>query len=958
MPNNKDDYNERKDSNRAKPKGNFSKPSGGFGKPKGSFGEKRDSGGYQGKRDDNRSSFGGDNRNSGGYQGKRDDNRSSFGGGDNRNSGVYQGKREDNRSSFGGDNRNSGGYQGKRDDSRSSFGVGDNRNFGGYQGKRDDNRGFSSDRGFSESRNDDSRDFGDKKSFGDKPRGRFGKPSFGDKRNSGSFRDKDDNRSFGAKKDFGFKDKRDNKGFSDKKPYSGGQKSSKPAEKNEPKISLEYVLNYFHKHDVVDINDVQSLLVGNNSDIFFSKVNLLMNNNIVEIAGDNKLKLNSTYINDSLCEYSYIKIKSQLVGKHYLVDMSPLDKKLQSEEEVIIEELKENLKDRLILCKISIDGEKIIANPIFYLNDISEQDIKQLENSGLIKGIYQKYDNIDVIVPVSIKSRRNINLSEIPANLQIGTMIEARFTSKPDDFAPQAIFSKIISADNSATSSSMLSVYQYDLHYKFSEEILETAKNFTGVELGTRRDIRHIPLVTIDDDDAKDFDDAIFAKEIEGRPDTYQIYVAIADVAHYVKPNDALDVEAKLRGNSVYLPGFVIPMLPKELSNGWCSLNPNEERGCLVMEGIINRNGELENFDFYRGLMKSHARLTYSEVATAIDGEVSEKLQPLMETVINPLHSAFLLLDMARKKRNAVEISSKESKFILDKHENILDVIAKESLVSHKIVEEFMISANVATAKLIARNGLAQSGKAIYRIHAKPSVEKVMNFTGALKSFGLDIRSPENVTSNFFNNLLKEFAEKNIFNSLNEAVLRCQSQAEYSNENIGHFGLALKEYCHFTSPIRRYSDLMIHRLILSIVDGEEFNYSAAEVSNIAQSISLSERLAFNAEKSAKNRVFAKWLSSKIGESFLSEVSTITNAGMFVNLIDNGASGLVPMRTISRGFASVDLNRHIIKDKEANRSFTLGDKVPVIIKEADEIRGMLTFLLDDDKMQSESKKRFK
>lgn len=823
-------------------------------------------------------------------------------------------------------------------------------NFSDRQPKKDresDQREFDRPRGkFGKTiHSDNNRDFSGKKTFGgDRDRDLGEKRSFGNK-----------DRNFGDKSFSGRRDERDNnKRFSDKKSRFDDKKSDKP----EYKISLEYVLNYFHKHDIVDINEVQNQIVGESSDLFFSKVNLLMNKGVVEIASENKLKLNSTYLNDSLCEYSYIKIKSQLVKNHYLVSISPLNKKQTSEEEIIIDELKENLKDRIILSKISIDGEKIIAAPIFYLNDLSNDDIKQIDNSGLIKGVYQNYDNEDVVIPLNIKSRRNINLLNVPTNLEVGSFIEARFTSKIEDPQPEATFLKVISNDSSATSSSMLSVYQYELPTKFSDDILDLAKKFEAPTLGNRRDIRHIPLVTIDDDDAKDFDDAIYARPVEGREDTYQIYVAIADVAAYVKPKDLLDNEAKLRGNSVYLPGFVIPMLPKELSNGWCSLNPNEDRGCLVMEGIVNRNGELESFEFYRGLMKSSARLTYSEVASAIDGEISDKLSPLMENIINPLKKAFELLDSARKKRNAVDIQSSESKFILDENENILDIVAKQSLVSHKIVEEFMISANVAAAKLIAKKGLAQSGLAVYRIHAKPAQEKMIAFTGTLKSFGLNIKAPEIATPAFFNNLLTEFNGKSIFNPLNEAILRCQSQAEYSNENIGHFGLALKEYCHFTSPIRRYSDLMVHRLILSIIDNEEFNYSANKVANIAQSISLSERLAFNAEKSAKNRVFAKWLSSKIGESFESEVSTITNAGMFVNLVDNGASGLIPMRTISRGFASVDLNKHIIKDREANRSFTLGDRVPIIIKEADEVRGMLTFLIDENKMHSKSKKRFK
>ncbi|MDR0483761.1 MAG: VacB/RNase II family 3'-5' exoribonuclease [Alphaproteobacteria bacterium] len=714
-------------------------------------------------------------------------------------------------------------------------------------------------------------------------------------------------------------------------------------------ISLEHVLDYFEHNEIVNIQNLEA----DTAEMFLSKINLLLKRNVVESLNENTFKLNLEYADKDIHTYSYIKLKSSLIGNHYIVQMSPLNKNSQSEEEVIVENLKDNLKDRTILAKITVDAEKIIATPLFYLNDLTKST-QTVVDVNLFKGVYQIYDNTPVIIPLSFKSRQNVILLETPKNLTVGAIIEAQFVEESNN--EEAIFTRIISQDNSATSASMLSVYQYNLRHEFSSEILELAKNFTAVSPEGRRDIRDIPLVTIDDETAKDFDDAIFAKKIEDREDTYKIYVAIADVAYYVKPNDALDMEAQLRGNSVYLPGFTIPMLPKELSNGWCSLNPNEDRGCLVMEGIVNRNGELESFEFYRGLMKSHARLTYNQVANAIDGNVSAEIEPLMDNVINPLKEAFLLLDKARRKRNAIELQSVESKFILDKNNNILDVKVRESLISHKIVEEFMIAANVATAKLISKAKLSLSGLAIYRVHAKPSAEKILNFANTLKSFGLNIQPPQNINGAFFNNLLNEFSNKDFANALNEAALRAQSQAEYSNENIGHFGLALKEYCHFTSPIRRYSDLMIHRLILSIINSEEFKYSAPMVANISKAISLTERLAFNAEKSADHRAFAKWLSSRIGESFMAEISTITNAGIFVNLIDNGASGLIPMRTVSRGFAIVDLKRNTVKDKQSGRVFTLGEKLPIIIKEADSLRGLLTFLIDEDSMPEKRKKR--
>ncbi|MCL2566700.1 MAG: VacB/RNase II family 3'-5' exoribonuclease [Alphaproteobacteria bacterium] len=828
--------------------------------------------------------------------------------------------------------------------------FGNNNPFGNRESSKDgDERSFKD--GFKSRNLFSSRgSFGGKKTFGGN-----GKP-FNSNR---PFREKEERDSQGNKKFFGRKKFNDNIETSNNRSFRGGKfkgnaswgkNSSRipkdiPTLPNKNGVSLEYVLDYFQQHETTNL-----LALQNNAEMFLSKINLLLKNDVVKQIDEDTFKLNLDEASQGISEFSYLKIKSSLIGNHYFVQISSLNKKPHGEEEVIIENLKENLKDRIILAKITVQEEKIIATPLFYLREINNPQ-PQIQSNDLLRGVYQIYDNTDFLIPLNYKSRNNLYLLNVPKNLNAGAIVEAVL-----DGNDEATFSRIIAQDNSATSVSMLSVYQYNLRNEFSAEIKSLAKSFEAVDPANRRDIRDIPLVTIDDDDAKDFDDAIFAKKIEGRENTYKIYVAIADVSWYVKPNDALDMEAQLRGNSVYLPGLTIPMLPKELSNGWCSLNPNEDRGCLVMEGIINHNGELESFEFYRGLMKSHARLTYTKVANALDGEVSEDLQPLMENVIHPLREAFYLLDSARKKRNAIELESPEAKFILDKNNNILDVKLRESLISHKIVEEFMIAANVATAKLITRAGLNLSGLAIYRVHAKPSPEKIMAFTNTLKSFGLMVKPPVNIKSSFFNDLLHEFSDKPFFNALNEAVLRSQSQAEYANENIGHFGLALKEYCHFTSPIRRYSDLMIHRLVLSIINKETFQYSSALVANIAKSISMSERLAFNAERSADNRAFAKWLSSQIGESFMSEVSTITNAGMFVNLVDIGASGLIPMRTISRGFAQVDLKKNMIIDRHSGRTFNLGDKIPIIIKEADSMRGLLTFIIDEDNMVKKPKRR--
>ncbi|MFL1781324.1 Ribonuclease R [Candidatus Hepatincolaceae symbiont of Richtersius coronifer] len=620
------------------------------------------------------------------------------------------------------------------------------------------------------------------------------------------------------------------------------------------------------------------------------------------------------------------------------------------------------------------DYKNILANQSAHsFNDNAPND------PNIIKGVYQIYDNQNFLVPINYKSRNNIILNHIPPTLEPGILIKAKLDHNSSYFNEsgkkyssdpyvrgkidsskyiQATFIEVIAEEKLAKAASLLSVHQYDLPYEFPKEVIKEAQSLGACGLENRKDIRHLPLVTIDDEDAKDFDDAIYAEKILDKEGSYKAYIAIADVSHYVTPKSSLDKEAQLRGNSVYLPGLVIPMLPHELSNGWCSLNPDEDRGCLLAEVVINKNGEIEDYAFSRCLMKSRARLTYNQVQQALDSSnsldnlIPENIKPIMDTVIKPIYECFQLLNTARKKRKALEIVSQETKIILDKEDNVLEIKIRKSTIAHKIVEEFMIAANVATAKMIAKAGLAQQGLGMYRVHDRPSLEKVMEFIKVLKTFKINAKLPEVINGEFFNQILQQNASEYFSHALNEATLRSQMQAIYDNINIGHFGLGLKEYCHFTSPIRRYSDLMIHRLILFILDDKNsFNYNRSEVSTIAQHISLTERVAFHAENSAKDRLLARWLATKIGEKFEAYISTITHAGMFINLLESGASGLLPVRMISSGYSVVNLDANTIRDNNGNITYTLGDQIEAFLVEADPIRGSLIFSIIDPKSNS-------
>jgi ribonuclease R len=756
-------------------------------------------------------------------------------------------------------------------------------------------------------------------------------------------------------KDNKYGNKSSNTDYSNNRKNTGSFKRlDKKLNHNNP-ISIEYVLNLFQKNQGV-INLSSLNLSIKDQDSFLSKLDNLNKFEIIKINEESsEVSLNINKINVNLDEYCIIHIIKHIASNHYLVNCISLLGDIL-EEELIIDNLNEKLSHKDIFVELYEEGEKIYATPLFYLDNIPAQNNKATNvDKHIIKGVVIYQGNNLAIVPLNFKSKHNLFLLNAPTDMVENTLVNAKIDTL---FNPQdATYIDTISPPNMARSLSMMSVYQYDIPYEFSPDAKQQATDATQCSISGRVDITNLPLVTIDDEDAKDFDDAIYAEELNDGTNAFKIYVAIADVSHYVLPNSPLDVQARQRGNSVYLPGFVIPMLPEELSNGWCSLKPNEDRGCLLAEIIINRNGLIEEYKFSRALMKSKRRLTYTKVQNAINGDIAEDLVEIMDSVITPLYKCYELLDKARTKRGALDISSADTKIILDDKDNVLDIKLREQNTAHKIVEEFMISANVAAAKFLNEKGLSQKGLCMYRVHEQPSLEKVEEYSKILQSFNINLKAPSQINVDFFNKVLKQTENEYFFHSINEATLRSQAQAKYDVINLGHFGLSLKEYAHFTSPIRRYADLMVHRAILSVIANEEFKFNRVELSEVAQHISITERIAFNAENRAKDRILTKWLSSKIDEEFEAVVSTINNSGMFILLPSCGASGLIPMRTISKSYAFVDLDRHTIKDKETNTTYKLGDKIKVILKEADEIRGLMVFNLKSEDKRNKLKTRY-
>lgn len=486
---------------------------------------------------------------------------------------------------------------------------------------------------------------------------------------------------------------------------------------------------------------------------------------------------------------------------------------------------------------------------------------------------------------------------------------------------------------------SLISLHEVGLHEKFPDSALKATDGMKVPELGKRQDLRSIPLITIDGADARDFDDAVYAEpcQIPGGEDGYHLIVAIADVSYYVRSGKPLDVEAQRRGNSTYFPDRVVPMLPEALSNDLCSLRPDEDRAALAAHMWIDKQGNLVKYKFVRALIRSHARLIYEEVQAAYDGVANNKTEGLVETIINPLYEVFEVLDKARRKRGALDLDLPERQIMIDENGNMTGVKQRIRVNAHKLIEEFMILANVAAAQALED----KRAPCVYRIHDKPSMDKLESAREFLESFNLSLPKAENIQPAKLNHILSKAAEMPYSHLISQVILRTQSQAVYSAENIGHFGLALEKYGHFTSPIRRYADLLVHRSLVNAYGLGEGGLSEGEeaaLDGICQHISGTERTSMEAERNATDRFTAAYLSEQIGAEFAGRISGVTRFGLFVTLHESGADGLVPMKSLSNDFYVHDEQAHALIGRRKKRIFRLGGEVTVTLKEADGLTG--------------------
>ena len=525
------------------------------------------------------------------------------------------------------------------------------------------------------------------------------------------------------------------------------------------------------------------------------------------------------------------------------------------------------------------------------------------------------------LVVASVQSDRRLGLARAVVKERVG---------RPDD--PAAL--------------TLMTAVALGLPLTFPPEAVALADRARPVALGQREDLRAIPLVTIDGEDARDFDDAVWAEAdpAADNPGGHRLLVAIADVAHYVRANDALDREARHRGNSVYLPDRVIPMLPEALSNDLCSLRPDEDRACFAVWITIDRRGAIRSWRFCRGLMRSRARLTYEAVQAAKDGQPDERTRPLLEPVIRPLFAAYERLLEARQRRGTIELELPERKIAFGPDGRPTAIQRRERLASHMLIEEFMIAANVAAASELAE----AHEPCLYRVHDKPDPTRLEALAQFLEHLGVPWSRTAKQPGDF-TRLLQGLAEHDMREMASSFVLRSQAQAVYSPKNIGHFGLNLKRYAHFTSPIRRYSDLVVHRALIRRLglgpDGLSEGVGEAQLASLGDHLSRTERKAMEAERRAFERLVALFLADRTGTLFSARVTTVVYFGLFVTLDETGADGLVPVSTLGDDGFQLDERHQALVGQRTGETFALGDRVRVELVEADPVQGTLLFRLD-------------
>ena len=568
-----------------------------------------------------------------------------------------------------------------------------------------------------------------------------------------------------------------------------------------------------------------------------------------------------------------------------------------------------------------------------------------------ILGIFRKSTSGGRIVPIDKGASREWHVpSGADGGAKDGELVEARQSGpRPRLGLPHARIVSCLGDPSRPRSVSLIAIHQHGLRDDFPDDVIAEADSARPVDPGTRADLTSLPFVTIDPANARDHDDAVWA-EPDQAPDNaggHVLWVAIADVAQYVRPGSALDLEARERGNSTYFPDRVVPMLPERLSGDLCSLLEGEPRPCIAARLVIDADGELVAHEFRRALMRSVASLSYEEVQVALDGRPDDRTEPLRETVLKPLHAAYSALRSARDRRQPLDLDLPEREIVLDDHGKVRSVAFKERLDVHRLIEEFMVLANVAAARTLIDGRMPL----LFRVHEEPSREKMRALQETAKAAGLPFNAGTVLNARSLNRLLAAAAETDDGVLINLAVLRSMTQAYYSSENFSHFGLALKAYAHFTSPIRRYADLVVHRALIRAHGWGDDGLTDAETERLgvtAERISNAERRSMQAERDTSDRYLAAYLADRVGTELSGRISGVQRFGAFVELDGTGADGLIPVHGIGYEYFHFDRDAQTLTGDDTNTVISVGQRVLVRLAEAvPATGGILLDLLEID-----------
>jgi ribonuclease R len=608
------------------------------------------------------------------------------------------------------------------------------------------------------------------------------------------------------------------------------------------------------------------------------------------------------------------------------------------------------LGDR-ILARTEERGDKFVAHPLK----------KLARKAELVLGVLRQEGTRFWLTPVEKKERRELAVSDV-GDGDAGDLVLCELTGRGPRVSARV--DAVLGDPFAQKSFSLIAIHKYELPHEFSDAVIEEAKRAAKLPLGPREDLTHLPIVAIDPADARDHDDAIWAAhdEDEENKGGWKAIVAIADVSFYVRPESALDKAARARGNSVYFPDRVVPMLPEELSADICSLKEGKDRAALACHLTIAKDGTLKSWRFTRAKIRVAANIAYEDAQAAIDAAEEERIdvsspvcfmpeiegpipKELVDSALKPLWGCWRALLAARNKREPLELDLPERQVVLDEKGRIESVAPRERLDAHRLVEDFMIAANVAAARALE----AKRSPIMYRVHEPPSREKLEALKDYLETFGIAFTLGQVIKPATFNRIIERVGDSASRPEIMEQLLRTQMQARYAPDRLGHFGLSLATYAHFTSPIRRYADLLVHRALVSaykLGDGGLPPGDAEHFERIGEQISGLERRAMEAERETVDRYVAAYLADQRGQVVMCRITGVQPFGFFATVVDFGGDGLVPVSTIGEEYFRYDEKSQQLVGEETGTTYRQGQKLKLRIAEADPVSGSLRFELPD------------